>query len=142
MNIGRLFKRSYEKAEEESTPEYEFKTLIRDFLNKCTVSVVRSHLLDGACYYDQETKEMDIKIHKLMEYLKANRDFRPMRKVCIDLRHLLKAKKVNGTVKDSFGKDKSCPTWRFKEDPKNFIITITADQEQQQQQQIEDKKDD
>ena len=136
MNIGRLKRRNYEKAEEESTPEYEFKTLIQDFLNKCTVSVVKSHLLDGACYYNQKTKEMDIRIHKLMEYLKANRDFRPMRKVCIDLKHLLKAKKLNGYVTNIFGKEKSCPTWRFKEDPKNFTITITPGQ-----QQIEDKKD-
>ena len=79
---------------------------------------------------------MDIKIHKLREYLKANRDFRPMRKVCIDLKHLLKAKKLNGYVTNIFGKEKSCPTWRFKEDPKNFTITITPGQ-----QQIEDKKD-
>ena len=136
MNLARLAKRSYEKAAEESTPEYEFKTLIRDFLSKCTVSVVKSHLLDGACYYNQKTKEMDIRIHKLMEYLKANRDFRPMRKVCIDLKHLLQAKKLNGYVTNIFGKEKSCPTWRFKEDRENFIITTTPDQ-----QQIEKKKD-
>ena len=136
MNLARLAIRNYEKAAEEATPEYEFKTLIRDFLSKCTVSVVKSHLLDGACYYNQETKEMDIRIHKLMEYLKANRDFRPMRKVCIDLKHLLKAKKLNGYVTNIFGKEKSCPTWRFKEDPENFTITVTPGQ-----QQIEEKKD-
>ena len=138
MNLGRLSRMSYEKAEEETTPEYEFKTLIRDFLNKCTVSIVRAHLLDGACYYNQETKEVEIRIHKLMEYLKANRDFRSLKKVCFDLKHLLKAKKVNGTVKNKLGKEKSCPTWHFKEDRENFVITITPDQEQQQ---IEDKKD-
>ena len=109
---------------------------IRDFLNRCTVSVVKSHLLDGACYYNQKTKEMEIRIHKLMEYLKADRDVRPMRKVCFDLKHLLKAKKVNGTVKDIFGKDKSCPTWRFKEDRENFLITLN---EGQRQLQLEDK---
>ena len=136
MNIGRLSKMSYEKAEEEATPEYEFKTLIRDFVNKCTVSIVRSDLLDSACYYNEETKEMDIRLHKLMEYLKANRDFRPMKKVCFDLRKLLKADKVNGYVNNNFGKETSCPTWRFKEDRENFIITLTPEQ-----QQIEDKKD-
>ena len=134
--MDRLEKRNYEKAEEEATPEYEFKTLIRDFLNKCTVSVVKSHLLDGACYYNQKTKEMDIRIHKLMDYLKANRDFRPVRKLTFDLKHLLKAKKVNGYVTNIFGKEKSCPTWRFKEGRENFIITTTPDQ-----QQIEEKKD-
>ena len=138
MNLARLARKNYEKAAEESTPEYEFKTLIRDFLNKCTVSVIKSHLLDGACYYNQETKEMDIRINKLMDYLKANRDIRPVRKLTFDLQHLIKAKKVNGTVKDVFGKDKSCPTWRFKEDPKNFIITMTPEQEKLQ---IKEKKD-
>ena len=136
MNISRLSRKSYEKAEEEATPQYEFKTLIRDFVNKCTVSIVRSDLLDGACYYNEETKEMDIRLHKLMEYLKANRDFRPMKKVCFDLKKLLKARKVQGSVKNSFGKEKSCPTWRYEEDRENFIITVTPVQEQ-----IEDKKD-
>jgi hypothetical protein len=78
---------------------------------------------------------MDIRIHKLMEYLKANRDFRPIRKIAFDLKHLLKAEKINGKVKDTFGKDKSCPTWRFKEDRENFIITLAPGQ-----QQIENKK--
>ena len=137
MNLARLAIRNYEKAAEEATPEYEFKTLIHDFLNKCTVSVVKSHLLDGACYYNQETKEMDIRIHKLLEYLKANRDFRPVRKLCLDLKHILGAKKINGTVKNTFEKEKSCPTWRFKENPKNFVITLAPGQ---QQQQIEEKK--
>ena len=135
--MERLEKRIYEKAEEEATPEYEFKILIWDFLSKCTVSIIKSDLLDGACYYNQETKEMDIRIHKLMEYLKANRDFRPIRKIAFDLKHLLKAEKINGKVKDTFGKEKSCPTWRFKENPKNFVITLAPGQ---QQQQIENKK--
>ena len=135
MNIGRLDRKSYEKAEEEATPEYEFKTLIRDFLNKCTVSIIRSDLLDGACYYDEETKEVEIRIHKLMEYLKAIRDFRSLKKVCFDLRKMLDAKKVSGYVNDKLGKEKSCPTWRFKEDRENFIVTLTPEQEQ-----IEEKK--
>jgi len=141
MNLTRLAKRNYEKAAEEATPEYEFKTLIHDFLNKCTVSVVNSHLLDGACYYNQETKEMDIRIHKLMEYLKANRDFRPIRKIAFDLKHLLKAEKINGKVKDTFGKEKSCPTWRFKENPKNFVITLAPGQQQQQIENKENEED-
>jgi len=132
MNLARLAKRNYEKAAEESTPEYEFKALIQNFLNRCTVSIVKSHLLDGACYYNQETKEMEIRIHKLMDYLKANRDFRPVRKLTFDLKHLLKAKKVNGYVKNIFGKEKSCPTWRFKEDRENFIVTINQGQKQLQ----------
>ena len=138
MNISRLSRMSYEKAEEETTPEYEFKTLVRDFLNKCTVSVDRAHLLDGACYYDEKTKEVEIRIHRLMDYLKAIRDFRPMKKVCFDLRKMLNARKVQGTVRDKFGKEKSCPTWHFPEDRKNFIITETPNHKQQQ---IEDKKD-
>ena len=139
MNLGRLDRMSYEKAEEEATPEYEFKTLIRDFLNKCTVSVERSHLLDGACYYNQETKEVEIRIHRLMDYLKAIRDFRTLKKVCFDLKKMLNARKMpGGTVKDKFGKKTSCPTWRFKglKNKEDFKITETLDQKQ-----IEDKKD-
>jgi len=136
MNIGRLDRMSYEKAEEEATPEYEFKTLIRDFLNKCTVSVIRSDLLDGACYYDEEAKKVEIRMPKLMEYLKASRDFRPLKKVCFDLKKMLNAKKVTGYVKDNLGKEKSCPTWRFEEKKENFRIIYNLAPDQ-----IEDKKD-
>ena len=130
MNLNRLEKRIYEKAEEEATPEYEFKALIWDFLNKCTVSIVKSHLLDGACYWNQKTKEMDIRLYKLVSYLKTNRDFRPIRKLTFDLKHILNAEKINGKVKNAFGNEKSCPTWRFKEDRENFVITLNQGQEQ------------
>ena len=88
---------------------------------------IRDRLSIPFCYIWQVQKNwigVPYNENKLLEYLKANRVYRPMRKVCIYLKHLLKAKKVNGTVKDIFGKDKSCPTWRFKENPNNFIISL------------------
>jgi hypothetical protein len=130
MNLARLAIRNYEKAEEEATPEYEFKMLMWDFLSKCTVSIIKSDLLDGACYYNQKTKEMDIRLPKLLSYLSANRDRRSIRKLTFDLKHILKAKKINGTVKNALGKLKSCPTWRFKEDRENFVVTINQGQKQ------------
>ena len=130
MNLARLAIRNYEKAEEEATPEYEFKILMWDFLSKCTVSVIKSDLHDGACYYNQKTKEMDIRLPKLLSYLSANRDRRSIRKLTFDLKHILKAKKINGTVKNALGKLKSCPTWRFKEDRENFVVTINQGQKQ------------
>ena len=74
-----------------------------------------------------------------MEYLKAIRDFRTLKKVCFDLKKMLNARKMpGGTVKDKFGKKTSCPTWRFKglKNKEDFKITETLDQKQ-----IEDKKD-
>jgi hypothetical protein len=136
MMMERLKKRIYEKAEEEATPEYEFKTLMWDFLRRCSVSIEKSDLLDGACYYNQKTKEMDIRLYKLLEYLRANRDPRSTRKLTFDLKHVLKADKINGTVKNVHGKYKSCPTWRFKEDRENFLITLNQGQKQLQ---IEEK---
>ena len=53
---------------------------------------------------------MDIRLYKLLEYLRANRDPRSTRKLTFDLKHVLKAEKINGTVKDAHGKYKSCPT--------------------------------
>ncbi len=138
MNLTRLAIRIYEKAEEEATPEYEFKTLMWDFLSKCTVSIVKSHLLDGACYYNQKTKEMDIRLPKLLSYLRANRDLRSIRKLTFDLKHVLQAEKINGTVKDALGNYKSCPTWRYKEDRDNFVITLNQGQELLE---LEDKND-
>ena len=130
MNLARLAIRNYEKAEEEATPEYEFKMLIWDFLSKCTVSVIKSDLHDGACYYNQKTKEMDIRLSKLLSYLSAIRDRRSLNKLTFDLKHILKAEKVNGQVKNAHGKYKSCPTWRFKEDRENFVVTINQGQKQ------------
>ena len=141
LMMDRLEKRIYEKAEEESTPEYEFRALIWDFLNKCTVSVVKSHLLDGACYWNQATKEMDIRLYKLLDYLRANRDFRPIRKLTFDLKHILNAEKINGTVKNNHGIYKSCPTWRFKEDRENFIITLTPEQKKLQTKEQRNEED-
>ena len=138
MNLTRLAIRIYEKAEEEATPEYEFKTLMWDFLSKCTVSIVKSHLLDGACYYNQKTKEMDLRLPKLLSYLRANRDLRSIRKLTFDLKHVLQAEKINGTVKDALGNYKSCPTWRYKEDRDNFVITLNQGQELLE---LEDKND-
>ena len=130
MNLARLAIRNYEKAEEEATPEYEFKMLMWDFLSKCTVSVIKSDLHDGACYYNQKTKEMDIRLSKLLSYLSAIRDRRSLNKLTFDLKHILKAEKVNGQVKNAHGKYKSCPTWRFKEDRENFVVTINQGQKQ------------
>ena len=128
MNLNRLAIRNYEKAEEEATPEFEFKTLMWDFLSKCTVSVIKSDLHDGACYYNLKTKEMDIRLPRLISYLKANRDPRTLRKLTFDLKHILNAEKINGTVKNALGKYKSCPTWRFKEKRENFVVTINEGQ--------------
>jgi len=71
-----------------------------------------------------------------LEYLRANRDPRSTRKLTLDLKHILKAEKINGTVKNALGKYKSCPTWRFKEDRENFIVTVNQGQKQLQ---LEDK---
>ena len=141
MNLNRLAIRIYEKAEEEATPEYEFKTIMWDFLSKCTVSIIKSDLLDGACYYNEKTKEMDIRLPKLLSYLRANRDPRSIRKLTFDLKHILNAEKINGTVKNAVGKYKSCPTWRFKESRENFVITINQGQKQLQLEEAKNEED-
>jgi len=73
---------------------------------------------------------MDIRLPKLLSYLRANRDPRSIRKLTFDLKHILKAEKINGTVKDALGTYKSCPTWRYKEDRANFVVTINQGQKQ------------
>jgi hypothetical protein len=81
---------------------------------------------------------VEIRIHRLMDYLKAIRDFRSLKKVCFDLKKMLNARKVPGTVNDKLGKKTSCPTWRFKgfKNKEDFMVTTTLDQKQ-----IEGKKD-
>ena len=66
----------------------------------------------------------------ILSYLKANRDLRSITKLTFDLKHVLKAEKIKGTVKNTHGKYKSCPTWRFKEARENFVVTINQGQKQ------------
>ena len=84
---------------------------------------------------------MDIRLPKLLSYLRANRDPRSIRKLTFDLKHILKAEKINGTVKNAVGKYKSCPTWRFKESRENFVITINQGQKQLQLEEAKNEED-
>ena len=66
---ARLAIRTYEEASEEAHHDFDFVSLMRDFLEKTTVSIDKWDLLEGACYYDQKKKLMHLRLDRLQQYL-------------------------------------------------------------------------
>jgi hypothetical protein len=112
------------EAPPEAHQDFDFKTLIRDFLKFSTVSIDKWDLLEGACYYDQKKKLMHIRLEKLQQYLNATRQPMKSAELTFKLKTILEGKKNNGKVKPKLGDEKSCPTWTYPEDPENFVLTI------------------
>jgi len=112
------------EAPEEAHQDYNFVSLMRDFLQKTTVSLDKWDLLEGACYYDQKKKLMHIKLEKLQQYLNATRQPMKTQELTFKLKTILKGKRNNGKVKTKLGVERSCPTWTYPEDPENFILTV------------------
>ena len=121
---SKLAIRSYEKATEEANVDYDFTVLIKDFLEKTTVSLNKADLIEGACYYDEKKKLMHFKLDKLQSYLTACRQPMNATELTYKITHILKGKKNNGKVKNRLGKEKSCPTWAYQESRDNFVITL------------------
>ena len=47
----------------------------------------------------------------------------PMRRITYKLKHVMNAKKINGDVINELtNKRVSCPTWRFKSDPQQYVV--------------------
>ena len=127
MQYQRLEAMLYEAADEEASEDFEFKSLIYNFIKKTTVSYDKSALFNQGCYVNQETKELDFRLPNLMNYLKARNIKINVNELTFKLKEVLKARKVNGTVYDEVLKqNKSCPTWRFEADTNEYVVQITG----------------
>ena len=129
---AKIDKTTFIEAPEEAHHDFDFKSLIRDFLKITTVSIDKWDLLEGACYYDQKKKLMHIKLEKLQQYLIATRQPMKAAEITFKLKTILKGKKNNGHVKTKLGVEKSCPTWAYPEDPENFVLTIEGNTSQKE----------
>ena len=67
---------------------------------------------------------MHIRLERLQQYLEAKRQPMKTAEITFRLTKILKGKKNNGKVKTKLGKEKSCPTWTYPEDPENFTLTV------------------
>ena len=127
MQYQRLEAMLYEAADEEASEDFEFKSIIYNFIKKTTVSYDKSALFNQGCYVNQETKELDFRLPNLMNYLKARNIKINVNELTFKLKEILKARKVNGTVYDEVLKqNKSCPTWRFEADTNEYVVQITG----------------
>jgi hypothetical protein len=127
MQYQRLEAMLYEAADEEASEDFEFKSIIYNFIKKTTVSYDKSALFNQGCYVNKETKELDFRLPNLMNYLKARNIKINVNELTFKLKEILKARKVNGTVYDEVLKqNKSCPTWRFEADTNEYVVQITG----------------
>ena len=134
---GLLERRGFEVASEEANIDFDFKVLMRDFLEKTTVSIDKADMLDGACFYDMKKKLMHFKLNKLQQYLQAVRQPMHSRELTFKITKILNGRKNNGKVKDRLGQERSCPTWEYPEDRDNFVITFNGNEAPQE---IENEK--
>ena len=134
---GLLERRGFEVASEEANIDFDFKVLMRDFLEKTTVSLDKADMLDGACFYDRKKQVMHFKLNKLQQYLQAARQPMHSRELTFKITKILNGKKNNGKVFDRLGQEKSCPTWEYPEDKENFVITLNG---QEVMEEIENEK--
>ena len=123
---GLLKRRVHEEVSEEANIDFDFKALMRDFLEKTTVSLDKWDVLEGACFYDKKKKRMHFKLNKLQQYLQAVRQPMNTTELTFKITKILKGKKNNGKVKTKLGQEKSCPTWEYTEEPENFVITLNG----------------
>ena len=134
---GLLERRGFEVASEEANIDFDFKVLMRDFLEKTTVSLDKADMLDGACFYDRKKQVMHFKLNKLQQYLQAARQPMHSRELTFKITKILNGKKNNGKVLDRLGQERSCPTWEYPEDKENFVITLNG---QEAMEEIENEK--
>ena len=123
FQYARLEKRVYEEADEEASDDNEFKIMVYSFIRKATVSFGQDALLDGGCYVDQKTHDLHFKLNRLVEYFRSQKDNTSVKKICFNLKHIMKAKKLNGKVyNDVTKKEVSCPTWHFISDTEQYSV--------------------
>jgi hypothetical protein len=120
----RIDKKITEEATEEANIDHDFKSLMRDFFEKTTVTVHKIHLLSGACYYDLEDRKIHFKLAELKSYLSGNRILMSASELMFKIQKVLKAKKTNGKAKTKTGEEISCPSWSYPEDRENILITV------------------
>jgi hypothetical protein len=123
FQYARLDKRVYEEADEEASDDNEFKIMVYSFIRKSTVSFDDGVLLEGGCYVNQKTHDLEFRLNRLVEYFRSQRDNTSVKKICFNLKHIMKAKKKNGKIYNSISKKEvSCPTWHFISDPGQYSV--------------------
>ena len=131
LQDGRFKNLLVEPADEEASEDFEFKSMIYTFIEKMTVSHFKKDLLQNGCYVNPDDFQMEFKLEHLISYLKAHHIKIPANQLTFKLKHVLKARKVNGKVYDTaLKKYKSCPTWKFLSDPERYTVQITGKQQE------------
>ena len=97
--------------------------MVYSFIRKSTVSFDDGALLEGGCYVNEKTHDLQFRLNRLVEYFRSQKDNTSVKKICFNLKHIMKAKKLNGKVYNSVTKKEvSCPTWHFASDPDQYSV--------------------
>ena len=67
---------------------------------------------------------MHFRLERLYQYLNAIRQPMKAREIAFKIKTILKGKKSKSKIKNKLGKEKSCPTWFYPEEPEHFTLTI------------------
>jgi len=107
--------RSYEKAPEEASEDYEFKELFNEFLEAVNAYDQRKFLLDNVNYFDPVTNSLEFNLNIFSKFLKA-KDYKIARPdLCTRIKRVLKAEKKKGTAISNKKEKVSVVTWKIEE---------------------------
>ena len=104
--------RNIEEAETEADEDQDIRDWFESFVSATAAYTERANLLQGVCYYNMETKELEFRLDLFIKYLRVQRVTISRPKLISRLKRILKASKKHATITIS-GKENRLTVWRI-----------------------------
>ena len=104
--------RNIEEAETEADEDQDIRDWFEAFVSATAAYTERANLLQGVCYYNMETKELEFRLDLFIKYLRVQRVTISRPKLISRLKRILKASKKHATITIS-GKENRLTVWRI-----------------------------
>ena len=127
--------RNVEEADEEADENQDIRDWLDSFVNATAAYTERANLLQGVCYYDMETKELQFRMDLFIKFLRAQRITLSRPKLISRLKRILKAQRKKSTITVGEGKEKKetrLTVWRipnYNVNEENLVIEGTAEED-------------
>ena len=122
--------RNIEEADEEADENQDVKDWLDSFVNATAAYTERANLLQGVCYYDMETKELQFRMDLFIKFLRAQRINLSRPKLISRLKRILNAQRKKSTI--TVGKKETRLTvWRipnYDVNEDHLVIEGTAEE--------------
>jgi len=110
--MGEVYKtRNIEEADEEADEDQDIRDWFEDFVSATAAYTERANLLQGVCYYNMETKELEFRLDLFIKYLRVQKINISRPKLISRLKRILKAKKKHATITNDFKEESKITTW-------------------------------